>query len=86
MIPRCSPKDCLLDVRSAEEFQEGHLEGAQNVAYDRVYEEAHRLAEYERIFIYCRTGRRAYEAADVLEQLGVKELWVVEQGGMEQFK
>jgi rhodanese-related sulfurtransferase len=60
----------LLDVRSAQEFSEGHIAGAVNVPYDQL---ATRLAEVPKnkdVVLYCRSGRRAGIAADVLAANG----------------
>lgn len=64
----------VLDVRTPQEFAEGHVPGAVNVPYDQV---ASRLAEVPKdkdIVLYCRSGRRAGLAADVLAAQGYTRL------------
>lgn len=66
----------VLDVRSPEEFAAGHVPGAINVQHDQVES---RLAELERfrdrdIVLYCRSGRRAGAAAEVLRRHGFGRL------------
>jgi phage shock protein E len=64
----------VLDVRSPEEFAEGHVPGAVNVPYDQV---SGRLGEIPRdkdVVLYCRSGRRAGLAADVLAAHGYRRL------------
>jgi rhodanese-related sulfurtransferase len=64
----------VLDVRTPQEFAEGHVPGAVNVPYDQV---ASRLAEVPKdkdIVLYCRSGRRAGLAADVLAASGYTRL------------
>jgi rhodanese-related sulfurtransferase len=64
----------VLDVRSPEEFAAGHVPGAVNVPYDQV---AARLAEVPKdkdLVLYCRSGRRAAIAAEVLAQNGYTRL------------
>jgi rhodanese-related sulfurtransferase len=71
----------VLDVRTPEEYASGHVPGAVNVPYDQV---ASRLAEIPRdkdVVLYCRSGRRAGLAAEVLEKAGYKELQLM-QGDM----
>jgi phage shock protein E len=68
----------VLDVRSPEEFAEGHVPGALNVPYDQV---AGRLGEIPRdkeLVLYCRSGRRVALAADVLVTQGYRRLWYLE--------
>lgn len=59
----------LLDVRDADEFSSGHIEGAQHVYVGQVEE---RLAEIPHgpIVTYCASGRRALVAAAALVRLG----------------
>lgn len=64
----------VLDVRSPEEFREGHIPGAVNVPYDQI---AARIAEVPKnkdVVLYCRSGRRAGIAADVLAANGYTRL------------
>ena len=64
----------VLDVRSPEEFREGHVPGAVNVPYDQI---AARIADVPKdkdVVLYCRSGRRAGIAADVLAANGYTRL------------
>jgi phage shock protein E len=64
----------VLDVRSPEEFSEGHVPGAVNVPYDQI---AARIAEVPKnkdVVLYCRSGRRAGIAAEVLAANGYSRL------------
>lgn len=64
----------VLDVRAPEEFVTGHVPGAVNIPYDQV---AARLAEVPKdkdIVLYCRSGRRAGMAAEVMAANGYTRL------------
>ena len=64
----------VLDVRAPEEFITGHVPGAVNIPYDQV---AARLAEVPKdkdVVLYCRSGRRAGMAAEVLAANGYTRL------------
>ena len=64
----------VLDVRAPEEFVTGHVPGAVNIPYDQV---AARLAEVPKdkdVVLYCRSGRRAGMAAEVLAAQGYTRL------------
>jgi rhodanese-related sulfurtransferase len=64
----------LLDVRTPQEFAEGHIAGAVNVPHDQL---ATRLAEVPKdkdVVLYCRSGRRAEIAAEVLAANGYTRL------------
>lgn len=65
----------LLDVRTAEEFAEGHIEGAINIdqGQDSFMEKAKAALSVDRtIAIYCRSGRRSASAAGRLAADGYK--------------
>lgn len=65
----------LLDVRTPQEYVEGHIPGAINIDWlaDGFVEAAKAALDPERdVLIYCRRGRRSAEAADTLETLGYK--------------
>jgi phage shock protein E len=58
----------VLDVRTAEEFAEGHVPGAINISHDEL---ADRLAEIDAaredgLIVYCRSGRRSGIAEELL--------------------
>jgi phage shock protein E len=60
----------VLDVRTPEEYASGHVPGAVNIPYDQL---PARIAEVPRdrdVVLYCRSGRRAALAAEVLAGQG----------------
>ena len=65
----------LLDVRSSQEFAEGHIAGAINinVQSDDFRQRADKeLSKDSTILVYCRSGRRSMDAAETLTELGYK--------------
>jgi len=67
----------VLDVRTPEEFAEGHVPGAINIPHTEL---ASRIAELSEsrdrdVVVYCKTGRRAALALDVLDKAGFKRLF-----------
>jgi rhodanese-related sulfurtransferase len=70
----------VLDVRTPEEYDEGHVAGAINIPHDQIGD---RLAELEAyrdqgLVVYCRTGRRAGVAEAELRAAGFDRLWDLE--------
>lgn len=61
----------LLDVRTKEEFREGHIEGAVNVPlpYLAYQIEDEVLDKDQKIVLYCRSGVRTLTAAEILKEL-----------------
>lgn len=71
----------VLDVRTPEEFAEGHVAGARNVPLAGEFEKAVAdLPRDGRYVLYCRTGNRSAEAADIMERLGFTD--VLDAGGL----
>ena len=72
----------LLDVRTEEEFDEGHIPGAINIANEDIgTDEIPELPDKDQlILVYCRSGRRSKEAAEKLAALGYTQ--VKEFGGI----
>ena len=61
-----------VDVRTAEEFNAGHVAGAIHIPYDEMPDRWKELEAYrdKSVVLYCRTGRRSGIALDVLEEKG----------------
>lgn len=72
----------ILDVRHTNEFAEGHIPGAFNIANEDIgNEELKELPDKDQmIYVYCRSGRRSKEAALKLVELGYTN--VIECGGI----
>lgn len=72
----------LLDVRSEEEFAQGHILGAILIPDNEIAERAEEeLPEKENtILVYCRSGRRSKLAAQALADLGYTNVY--EFGGI----
>ena len=62
----------ILDTRTQEEYDEGHIPGAILIPYDEILEKAEDvLTEKDQlILVYCRSGRRSKLAAEDLVKLG----------------
>ncbi len=73
----------LIDVRTPEEFAEGHIPGAINIDYKNegfsaALDTLDKTKQYE---VYCRSGKRSAESAEIMEQKGFKNVYHF-NGGM----
>lgn len=66
----------ILDVRSPEEFQEGHLPGAINIPFDRLDSRLAEIDAYKNkdMVLYCGNGGRVIIAALILRSAGFNRL------------
>ncbi len=71
----------IVDVRTPDEFAEGHVPGSKNFPVDEIDQHAQELKKYSEIYVYCRSGGRVGVAAQILGALGVKNLNCVLSGG-----
>ena len=62
----------ILDARTQEEYDQGHIPGAIVISHEEIMEKAEDvLADKDQlILVYCRSGRRSKLAADALVELG----------------
>ena len=76
----------LLDVRTQEEFDAGHIASAILLPYDEIaLKAATVLPDKEKeIVLYCRSGRRSAIAKKALVELGYKD--VEDFGGINRWK
>ena len=70
---RKDPNAIILDVRSREEFAQGHIEGAVNVPLDEISRAAE-LYGTRRLFVHCASGARSRQAVAELKALGVTDV------------
>ncbi|MEN2993130.1 MAG: rhodanese-like domain-containing protein [Bacteroidia bacterium] len=63
----------LLDVRTPQEYQSGHLRGAQNMnLYADFAKAIQQLPKDKLYFLYCASGRRSAQATEIMRQQGFK--------------
>lgn len=75
------PNAVLLDVRSEQEYQEGHLEGSINLPVNRIPTIS--LPKENPVFVYCLSGGRAGRAVTFLNKMGYD---AVNIGGIADYK
>ena len=62
----------ILDTRTQEEYEEGHIPGAILIPYDQILQKAEGVLmdKDQLILVYCRSGRRSKLASEDLVKLG----------------
>ena len=72
----------LVDVRSPQEYREGHLDGAISIPDYQIRRTVTRLIENKEqlIVVYCSTGHRSQEAQRILENMGYNNVYNVYEG------
>ena len=72
-IPACKEAgDVILDVRSQEEYDEGHIDGAVLIPIDELRARYNELDSTKSYVVYCGVGYRAYNSCLFLKAHGYK--------------
>ncbi len=68
---RLSSGDILLDVRTADEYKAGHIDGAINLSLQDIEAGAlPNVTKSHEVYVYCHTGNRSAQATAILEKAG----------------
>lgn len=73
----------LIDVRTSEEFNAGHIEGAINIDFKNeevFYQSFLRLDKKNPVYVYCRSGNRSKKSADKLLEMGFSKVYDLKGG------
>jgi rhodanese-related sulfurtransferase len=73
----------ILDVRTPEEFAEGHIKGAINVNYfssEFLSKVKDKIGKSKRVLVYCAAGGRSQQACKELKKAGYKKLYDLSTG------
>jgi len=82
--PTLSPKEAqekirdgalVVDVRTEEEFQSGHLPQALNIPHDEITKHLSDLPPDREIVLYCRSGTRSGRALKALQDEGYDKVY-----------
>jgi glyoxylase-like metal-dependent hydrolase (beta-lactamase superfamily II)/rhodanese-related sulfurtransferase len=75
------PQTKILDVRSALEFSQVHIEHSLNIPIDMISAKINEMSQSKQNYlVLCHTGNRAAMAADMLIQSGIHTVKVMEGG------
>ncbi|MDM7323754.1 MAG: rhodanese-like domain-containing protein, partial [Thermus sp.] len=70
----------IVDVRTPQEFAQGHVPGAINLPVEVVAQWADTLPKDKPVYLYCRSGNRSRQAAEYLKRKGYTNLYNLEGG------
>lgn len=71
MMGRRASSWTLIDVRQPEEYEAGHLPGAELIELGRLRDAIDRIPRDDVVVVYCRSGRRSASATAMLRHAGV---------------
>lgn len=65
----------ILDVRSREEYQRGHIKGSIHIPLNHLPNELSKLKKEKPIITVCASGMRSASAENILKSNGFKEVY-----------
>ena len=60
----------LLDVRTPEEYAEGHIKGALLIPVQELQQRISEVPKDKQVYVYCRSGVRSVRASNILVNAG----------------
>jgi phage shock protein E len=76
-------KVTVLDVRTADQFEHGHIAGAQNIDFCKISEFEAKLKEMDKskpYLVHCQLGARSRKSLKVFKKLGFETIYYLEGG------
>tara|TARA_Y100001949_G_C15732246_1_gene219924 strand:- start:164 stop:478 length:315 start_codon:yes stop_codon:yes gene_type:complete len=73
-INSVSDEFIVIDVRTLEEFESGHIEDSSNIEWQEISSITDNINKDQKIYLYCRSGRRSQNATNILIDLGYKDV------------
>jgi len=64
----------FLDVRTAEEFADGHVPGAIHIPVSELQSRLNEVPKHKRVYVYCEAGVRAARASEMLVKSGLHNI------------
>lgn len=80
-----NPDFVIIDVRTPEEFAEGHIENAININFraENFRDEIDKLDKSKTHLVYCRSGNRSQSATDMMTELNFTKIYHMTGGIIE---
>ncbi len=81
-LQQSNDKIIVLDVRTKEEFEEGHIEKAINIdiKQEDFESQIQKLAKDEIYIIHCRSGRRSTSGLEVMKKMSFQKIYHMNGG------
>lgn len=70
----------LIDVRTKDEYDWGHIKGAKLISVDVISEHVSELSKDKPVLVYCASGVRSAQAASYLASNGFKKVYDLSGG------
>lgn len=79
-IENAGDKAMILDIRTREEYESGHIDNAVNIPLDELRDRLSEVPKDKLIYVYCAVGLRGYTASRILMQRGYESVYNLSGG------
>ncbi len=76
----------ILDVRTQEEYDAGHIKGSMLIPLQVIDKRLNEIPKDRKILVYCRTGHRSAQASEILVNNGFTQVYNMKGGIVEWIK
>ncbi len=73
-------KGQLIDVRTADEFNQNKINGARNFKANQIATKNSKLRRDQSTYLYCSNGKKSFKIAKKLTKQGFRNIYVLEDG------
>lgn len=70
----------ILDVRTKEEYDTGHIKGSILIPLQEIEKRYNEIPRDRKILVYCKTGHRSTQASEILVKNGFKQIYNMKGG------
>ena len=81
-----SVDEVVIDCRTKDEYQAGHIPGAINLPMGKELDQLGELRDYQKIYLYCYSGRRSQTVFSTLTSKGLDNLVCLGSSGMAEWE
>lgn len=82
-MEKLGKEEIVLDVRTPEEYETGHVPGSINIPVAELENRYEELNQYSKIFVHCKMGGRAQKATEFLTSKDFNNLVCIASNGMQ---
>lgn len=82
LVGKLPSDEVILDVRTVEEYKEGHIAGSINIPHDEVSSHLDKIKNYKKVYMHCRSGGRVKIAMAAFLSAGLDNVVCISNSGM----
>lgn len=70
----------IIDVRTPQEYKEGHIPGVANIQLDQLVSRSSEVPKDKKVLLICRSGNRSSQGTKLLRNKGFDNVYNITEG------